>query len=91
MAPEKSKGSKRRNEAPVSGHPRYQKSDPVRDPFNVRDVLEQNHVSTEEYEERFFWNDGGMKFSTVRIVPTREEIEHARKIVAKIEKKCSLS
>jgi hypothetical protein len=87
MAPKKSKGSKRQVDAPPAGYSPNLKKDPVKDPFNVRTVLEQHQVSREEYEERFFWNEGELKFSNVKIVPTQEEIEHGRKVIAKIEKK----
>ncbi len=77
----------RRSDTPQAGYSQDRKEDPVNDPFDVRTVLEQNGVSRNEYEERFFWNEGELKFSHVKIVPIREEIEHGRKIIAKIEKK----
>ncbi len=87
MAPKKKNGSIRRVDTPPAGYSPNPGKDPVNDPFNVRTVLEQNEVSREEYEERFFWNEDELKFSPVKIVPTREEIEHGRKILAKMEKK----
>ena len=91
MAQKKSKGSKGQDDTISVGYPQNLRKDPVKDPFQVNTILEQNQVSVQEYEERFFWNEGEMKFSNIKIVPTEEEIEHAGKIIAKIEKRLQLS